>query len=180
MIDKLISLKSFDCFLKNSQPFFSLLFYLHELYCFCYYCERNFFKLFVYDIIIMTKIPEWDDRVKFKEQIEEKGIDGHVVLINKFIVEPDKAEQFLKDWTEDAKGFKQQPGFISTQMHKGIGRSSVFLNYAVWESLDHYKEAVNKRLFSSEPLSPLMKYDDTLIMSPHLFKKIAVHGICGE
>jgi heme-degrading monooxygenase HmoA len=128
----------------------------------------------------MTKIPEWDDRVKFKEQIEEKGIDGHVVLINKFIVEPDKAEQFLKDWTEDAKGFKQQPGFISTQMHKGIGRSSVFLNYAVWESLDHYKEAVNKRLFSSEPLSPLMKYDDTLIMSPHLFKKIAVHGICGE
>jgi hypothetical protein len=29
----------------------------------------------------MKKIPEWDDRVKFKEQIEEKGIDGHVVLI---------------------------------------------------------------------------------------------------
>ena len=129
--------------------------------------------------MIMTKILEWDDRVKFKEQIEEKGIDGYVVLINKFIVEQDKAEQFLKDWTEDAKDFKQQPGFISTQMHKGISRSSVFLNYAVWESLDHYKEAVNKRLFSSEPPSPLVKYDDTLIMSPHLFKKIAVPGICG-
>ena len=35
-------------------------------------------------------------------------------------------------------------------------------------------------LFSSEPLSPLMKYDDTLIMSPHLFKKVAVHGICED
>lgn len=76
--------------------------------------------------MIMTKILEWDDRVKFKEQIEEKGIDGHVVLINKFIVEPDKAEQFLKNCTEDAKGFKQQPRFISIQMHKGIGKSSVF------------------------------------------------------
>jgi hypothetical protein len=52
----------------------------------------------------MTKISEWDNRVKFKEQIEEKGIDGHVVLINKFIIEPDKAEQFLKDWAEDAIG----------------------------------------------------------------------------
>ena len=128
----------------------------------------------------MTKITEWDDRVKFKEQIEEKGIDGHVVLINKFIVEQDKVEQFLKDWAEDANGFKQQPGFISAQMHKGIGKCSVFLNYAVWESLVHYKEAVNKRLFSSEPPSPLIKYDDTLIMSPHLVKKVAVPGICGE
>jgi quinol monooxygenase YgiN len=128
----------------------------------------------------MTKITEWDNRVKFKEQIEEKGIDGHVVLINKFIVEPDKAEQFLKAWAKDAKGFQQEPGFISTQIHRGIGKSSVFLNYAIWESVEHYKEAVNKRLFSSEPPSPLTKYDDTLIMSPHLFKKVAVPGICGE
>ena len=128
----------------------------------------------------MTKIIEWDDKMKFKEQIEEKEIDGHVVLINKFIVESDKVEQFLKDWTEDANGFKQEPGFISTQIHKGIGKSSVFLNYAIWESVEHYKEAVNKRLFSSEPQSPLIKYDDNLIMSPHLFKKVAVPGICGE
>jgi quinol monooxygenase YgiN len=131
-------------------------------------------------MMIMTKMTEWDNGVKFKEQTEEKGIEGHVVLINKFIIEPDKAEQFLKDWTEDAKGFQQEHGFISAQMHKGIGKSSVFLNYAVWESLEHYQNAINKRLFSSELLSPLMKYDDTLIMSPHLFKKVAVPGICDE
>ena len=128
----------------------------------------------------MAKIIEWDDGVKFKEQTEEKGIEGHVVLINKFIVEPDKAEQFLKDWSEDAKGFQHEPGFISTQIHRGIGKSSVFLNYAAWESLEHYQKAINKRLFSSEPLSPLMKYDDTLIMSPHLFKKVTVPGIRAE
>jgi len=81
--------------------------------------------------------------VKFKEQIGEKEIDGHVVLINKFIVETDKVKQFLKNWAEDANGFKQHPGFISTQIHKGIGKSPVFLNYAVWESVEHCKKAVN-------------------------------------
>jgi heme-degrading monooxygenase HmoA len=97
-------------------------------------------------------------------------------------LEPDKVEQFLKDWGEDATNFKQQLGFISAQLHKGIGKSSVFINYAVWDSMEHYKEAINKQLFNSETQSsPLLKYDeDSLVMSPHLFKKIAVPGICGE
>jgi quinol monooxygenase YgiN len=119
-----------------------------------------------------------DDRMKFKDQIEEKII-GSVILINKFNVEPNKVEQFLKDWEEDATNFKQQPGFISTQLHRGIGKSSVFINYAVWESMEHYKKAVNKILFSPESQSPLLKYDDdSLVVSPHLFKKVAVPGIC--
>jgi|SRR5215217_6182477 len=129
----------------------------------------------------MAKFVEMDDIVKFKEQIEEKEIDGQVILINKFNVKPDKVEQFLKDWGEDAINFKKQPGFISAQLHKGIGKSSVFINYAVWESLEHYKSVINKRLFSSESQSPLLKYDDdNLVISPHLFKKVAVPGICGE
>ena len=100
-------------------------------------------------------------------------------MINKFNVEPNKVEQFLKDWGEDATNFKQQPGFISTQLHRGIGKSSVFINYAVWESMEHYKKAVNKILFSPESQSPLLKYDDnSLVISPHLFKKVAVPGIC--
>ena len=104
---------------------------------------------------------------------------GSVILINKFNVKPNKVEPFLKDWTEDAARFKQQPGFISTQLHKGIGKSSVFINYAVWESMEHYKKAVNKILFSSQSQSPLLKYDDeSLVISPHLFKKVAVPGIC--
>ncbi|MGZ5491724.1 MAG: antibiotic biosynthesis monooxygenase family protein [Nitrososphaeraceae archaeon] len=119
-----------------------------------------------------------DNRVKFKDQIEEK-IDGSVILINKFNVEPGKVEQFLKDWGEDATNFKQQPGFISTQLHRGIGKSSVFINYAVWESIEHYKKAIKKILFSSKSQSPLLKYDDeSLVLSPHLFKKVAVRGIC--
>jgi len=46
--------------------------------------------------------------------------------------------------------------------------------------MEIYKEAVNKILFNSEPQSRLLKYDDdTLVISPHLFKKIAIPGICG-
>ena len=126
----------------------------------------------------MAKFVEMDDKVKFKDQIEEK-VMGSVILINKFNVAQGKVEQFLKDWGEDATNFKQQPGFISTQLHKGIGKSSVFINYAVWESMEHYKKAINKILFRSKSQSPLLKYDDeSLVISPHLFKKIAISGIC--
>ena len=128
----------------------------------------------------MAKFVEMDDKVKFKDQIEEK-IMGSVILINKFNVAQGKVEQFLKDWGEDATNFKQQPGFISAQLHKGIGKSSVFINYAVWESMEHYKKAINKILFRSKSQSPLLKYDDeSLVLSPHLFKKIAIPGICVE
>jgi quinol monooxygenase YgiN len=129
----------------------------------------------------MIKFVEMDDKVKFKEQIEEKEIDGQIILINKFNVEPNKVEQFVKDWGKDAINFKQQPGFISAQLHKGIGKSSVFIIYAVWESIEYYKEAINKLVYSPESQLRLLKYDDnSLVMSPHLFKKIAVPGICGE
>ena len=128
----------------------------------------------------MAKFVEMDDKVKFKDQIEEK-IMGSVILINKFNVAQGKVEQFLKDWGEDATNFKQQPGFISAQLHKGIGKSSVFINYAVWESMEHYKKAINKILFRSKSQSPLLKYDDeSLVISPHLFTRIAVPGICVE
>ena len=126
----------------------------------------------------MAKFVEMDDKVKFKDQIEEK-IMGSVILINKFNVKPNKIEQFLKDWAEDAARFKQQPGFISTQLHRGIGKSSIFINYAVWESMEHYKKAINKILFNPQSQSPLLKYGDkSLIISPNLFTKVAVPEIC--
>ncbi len=54
----------------------------------------------------MAKFVEMDERTKFKDQAEEK-IAGQVILINKFNVHPDKVEQFLNDWTEDASAFKR-------------------------------------------------------------------------
>lgn len=129
----------------------------------------------------MTKFVEMDEKVKFEYQIEEKEVVGQVILINKFNVKPDKLEQFLIDWREDASRFKQQPGFISTQLHKGIGKSCVFINYAVWESIGQYKNAVSKLVINPKTQSRLLKYDDeSLVISPHLFRKVAINGICED
>ena len=124
----------------------------------------------------MIKFDEMDKNIKLKDQLEEK-ITGSVILINKFNVDPDGVDQLLEAWASDAAFFKQQPGFISTQMHRGIGKSSVFINYAVWESTDLYKNAINKYL-SPETQSQLVKYPDSAVGTPHLFKKIAVPGLC--
>ena len=126
--------------------------------------------------LYMAKFVEMDEKVTLKDQMEDE-VSGSVILINKFNVVPEQIEQFLKAWTEDATNFKEQPGFISTQLHKGVGKSTVFINYAVWESMKHYKNAVNK-VIGPDFQSILSKYPDNIIVSPHLFKKIAVPGIC--
>jgi quinol monooxygenase YgiN len=120
----------------------------------------------------MAKLVEMDEKISIREQLEENV--GHIILINKFNVEPDKLDVFMKAWAEHASYFKQQPGFISAQLHKGIGKSSVFLNYAVWESTEDYKRA-----FNNLDLSKLSDFPASTI-SPHLFKKVAVPGICEE
>jgi heme-degrading monooxygenase HmoA len=83
----------------------------------------------------MIKIVEMDEKVTISTQMEANV--GPVILINKFNVKRKDIDQFLKAWSVDAAYFKQQQGFISTQLHCGIGGSSrVFMNYAVWESTE--------------------------------------------
>ena len=126
----------------------------------------------------MAKFVEMDESNTLKDQMESQ-VTGPVILINKFNVESDEVEQFLKAWEEDAIQFKNQEGFISAQLHKGIGRSTVFINYAVWESLKHFKNAVDK-VMGPDPQSWLNIYPKSLVVSPHLFKKVSVPGICGD
>ena len=124
----------------------------------------------------MAKLIEMDENVTLKDQMENQAA-GPVVLINKFNVDSDEVEQFLKAWKEDAIKFKDQSGFISAQLHKGIGKSTVFVNYAVWESLEHFKNAVDN-VIGPDFQSQLSKYPKSLLISPHLFKKVAVRGVC--
>jgi quinol monooxygenase YgiN len=126
----------------------------------------------------MAKFVEMDESSTLKDQMEGQ-VAGPVILINKFNVKSDEVEQFLKVWEEDATQFKNQAGFISAQLHKGIGKSTVFVNYAVWESLKHFKNAVDK-VMGPDPQSLLNKYPKSLVVSPHLFKKVSVPGICGD
>jgi quinol monooxygenase YgiN len=123
----------------------------------------------------MAKLVEMDENVTLKDQMEDE-VSGPVILINKFNVDSEQVDQFLDAWKQDATEFKQQPGFISTQLHRGIGKSGVFINYAVWESLKHYKDAFNRVIGSS--MQGFSKYPDNMVFSPYLFKKIAVPGIC--
>jgi quinol monooxygenase YgiN len=116
---------------------------------------------------------ETDDQVAFSKQLEE-DTGGPVILINKFTVNPEDATKFLKAWSNDADYFKHQPGFISAQLHRGVGGSGVFVNYAIWESSAHLKKALD----NIDLKDLLSDYPSATVVSPHLFKKVAVPGIC--
>lgn len=120
----------------------------------------------------MVKITEMDDNITLDKQFETEV--GPVVVMNKFNVNPGEVEEFLKVFAETTKVFKQQPGFISAQLHQGIAGSSTFINYVVWESVAHFKQAFDKPEFRTNMANVL----PNTVMSPHLFKKIAIAGVC--
>ncbi len=121
----------------------------------------------------MPKFIEMDTQVPLRQQLDADS-NGPVVLINTFTVDPAEADQFLAAWTTDAAIMKRQPGFISTQLHRGIAGSSVFVNYAVWESTASFKRAFGNPEFQAS----LRDYPASAAASPHLFRKLAVSGIC--
>ena len=120
----------------------------------------------------MPRLVEMDDKTTLIDQMEIGS--GPVILINVFTVEEKDGPQFLKAWSADAAVMKRQPGFISTQLHKGVGGSRIFVNYAVWESAQDFKRAFSTPEFQSK----MKDYPSNAIASPHLFQKIAVPGIC--
>lgn len=99
-----------------------------------------------------------------------------VVLVNIFTVDAPDAGALLKAWEADANWMKKQTGFISTQLHKGIGESNVFLNYAVWQSVEDFRAAFTHPDFHNA----LGAYPSSAVASPHLFKKLAVSNLCVE
>ncbi|MGY3473673.1 antibiotic biosynthesis monooxygenase family protein [Bradyrhizobium ottawaense] len=97
-----------------------------------------------------------------------------VVLVNPFTLDKADEAAFLKTWRDDAAFMKRQPGFISTQLHRALGDSSTYLNYAVWESTAHFRAAFTHPDF----LAKIASYPASAIASPHLFQKVVVPGIC--
>ncbi|UQR63669.1 antibiotic biosynthesis monooxygenase [Bradyrhizobium sp. C-145] len=103
------------------------------------------------------------------------GIDtSPVVLVNVFTLDRADEQSFLQVWQDDAAFMKRQPGFISTQLHRAIGESPTYLNYAVWESTAHFRAAFTHPEFRSK----ISAYPSSAVASPHLFQKVAVPGIC--
>ncbi len=121
----------------------------------------------------MPKFIEMDASVRLADQLADD--DGHpVTLINTFVVPPEDADALLEVWARDAEVMKRQPGFVSAQLHRGIAGSGVFLNYAVWQSVGYFRAAFAHPEFRAR----LGDYPDSASISPHLFRKVAVPGLC--
>jgi len=97
-----------------------------------------------------------------------------VVLVNLFTLDKADEQAFLRIWQEDAALMKRRPGFISTQLHRAVGDSPTYLNYAVWESTADFRAAFAHPEFRAK----LGAYPPSAVASPHLFQRVAVSGIC--
>lgn len=103
-----------------------------------------------------------------------KSEEGPIVLINLFTVDAEDEAALLKAWAHDADFMKQQPGYISTQLHKGIAGSSTFVNYAIWQSVESFRNAFTHPEFQRR----IADYPASAVAKPHLFKKLAVENHC--
>lgn len=123
----------------------------------------------------MPTLKELNETVSLQTQMQSNE-DGSIVLINVFTIDPKDEEALLKSWAHDAAFMKAQPGYISTQMHKAIGGSGTYVNYAVWENVESFRNAFTHPEFQKR----IGQYPENAIVSPHLFKKLAVEGHCVE
>ena len=120
----------------------------------------------------MLQLRPLDELVPIQKQLTAAA--SPVILVNLFTVASGDVADLLKAWEDDANWMKLQPGYISTQLHRGIGGSCVFLNYAVWESVAHFRAAFSHPDFQSA----LAAYPSSAIASPHLFEKLTVPNLC--
>jgi heme-degrading monooxygenase HmoA len=120
---------------------------------------------------IEMQLREMDEQVTYVEQLQEDR--GPVVLVNVFNVAPEDAERLVEVWADDAAFMRQQPGFISTQLHRGTAGSSTFVNVAEWESA----RALGAAFGSPEFQTRIARYPDSAVASPHVFEKVAVPGV---
>lgn len=68
-----------------------------------------------------------------------------VVLINTFSVEPAHEAATLAYWESARDVLVQQPGYISTTLHRALSTDATYLyvNVANWESQKHFIDAIS-------------------------------------
>ena len=120
----------------------------------------------------MLQLRPLDQNVPIFQQLGTEA--SPVILVNVFQVAEADIPALLKAWENDANWMKKQPGYISTQLHQAIGGSTLFLNYAVWESVAHFRAAFNHPDFKRS----LEQYPSSAIASPHLFTRLTVPNLC--
>lgn len=114
-----------------------------------------------------------DPNFTIQQQLAEEKT-GPLVLINVFTLDSADEAAFIKAWSDDAAYMKARPGFISTQLHRAVGDSPTYFNHAVWESLDAFCAAFSDPIFRAK----LADYPSSATALPHLFKRVAMPGVC--
>ena len=120
----------------------------------------------------MVTFKPLDENCPILQQLDEHV--SPITLVNIFTVAPEDADHLIRAWENDAKWMKKQPGYISTQLHRAIGQSSMFMNYAIWDSVEDFRNAFNHPEFKET----MAAYPSSAVASPHLFEKIAVPSLC--
>lgn len=120
----------------------------------------------------MVQLKPLDSTVPIFQQIGAEV--SPVVLVNIFQVATEDIPALLEAWEADANWMKRQPGYISTQLHQGIAGSTLFMNYAVWESVAHFRAAFTHPEFKKA----LEHYPNSAVASPHLFTRLTVANLC--
>ncbi|MBW3694857.1 antibiotic biosynthesis monooxygenase [Vibrio sp. T187] len=67
-----------------------------------------------------------------------------VILINTFSVAGEKEAETLAYWEEARDILEQQPGYVSTKLHRSLSTDATyrFVNVAVWQTSKQFKEAI--------------------------------------
>jgi heme-degrading monooxygenase HmoA len=120
----------------------------------------------------MLQLQPLDAKVPIFKQLEAER--SPVVLVNIFHVPEADVPLLINAWATDGAWMKRQPGFISTQLHQGIAGSSVLMNYAVWESVAHFRAAFNHPEFKQS----LALYPSSTVATPHLFTRLSISNLC--
>lgn len=120
----------------------------------------------------MVQMVDMDKNAGFLQQLAELA-DEPVVLVNLFTVPPEDEKAFLETWGPDARHMLAA-GASSGQLHKGTAGSHSYLNYAHWPT----GRALADAFRSPEFQGLITRYPASVTASPHVFRKVAVPGVC--
>lgn len=120
----------------------------------------------------MLNLEPLDPRHPIHQQLQAEV--SPVVLVNLFSVDEADIPALMAAWEKDANWMKQQPGFLSTQLHRAVGASCLFMNYALWDTVENFRAAFTHPDF----VAALAAYPSSAVAKPHLFTRMAVPNLC--
>ena len=104
--------------------------------------------------------------------------DGQVVLLNSFVVPPERDDDFLALWTRTSHFFRQQAGFVSLRLHRAVSPDAPcrYVNVATWASAADFQRPYQTEEFRALVSDPQWGH---YASSPALYQ-VVVAKVAGE